>query len=149
MDAARDIIGRWVTEGRMKVRSGGNQNGRKMFEVTSAYREPTDRISKVAQQMWTAMRGLKSFSPIDLQAHCTPDLSVDLAEASLYAQALLRGGYLNVVRTAMPGVRDATYKLIRDTGPRAPREKRVVAIWDPNEAAYAFISGLGRIGGRK
>lgn len=148
MDAARDIIQGWIDEGRAKVRTGGNQTSRKIFELTTSYREPNDRTSKVAQQMWTAARGLKAFSPIDLQAHCTPDLHVDLAEASAYAQALLRGGYLNVVRTAVPGVRDATYKLIRDTGPRAPREKRVQAIWDPNEATYAFISGLGRIGGR-
>ena len=148
LDAAKAIILAWIAEGRAKVRHGGGQAGRKMFEVTAAYREPTDRTSKVAQQMWTAMRGLKSFTPVDLQAHCTPDLRVDLTEASAYAQALLRGGYLNVVRTAVPGVRDATYKLIRDTGPRAPREKRVQAIWDPNDAAYAFISGMGRIGGR-
>jgi hypothetical protein len=146
MEAARDIVQGWIAEGRAKVRSGGNQSGRKMFELTTAYREPTDRTSKIAQQMWTAMRGLPSFSPVDLQAHCTPEMRVDLTEASAYAQALLRGGYLNVVRTAVPGVRDATYKLIRNTGPRAPREKRVQAVWDPNEAAYAFISGMGRIG---
>lgn len=149
MDAARDMIGTWVQEGRLKVRSGGNQNGRKMFEVTGAYREPTDRTSQVAQQMWTAARGLKTFSPIDLAAHCIADLHVDLAEASAYAQALLRGGYLNVVKTAVPSVREATYRLTRDTGPRAPREKRVQAIWDPNEARYAFISGMGQIGARK
>lgn len=149
MDAARDIIQGWITEGRAKVRSGGNAAGRKMFELTAAYREPMDRTSQVAQQIWTAARGLKTFTPLDLQSHCVPDLRVDVAEASAYAQALLRGGYLNVVRTASPGVREATYKLIRDTGPRAPREKRVQAIWDPNEAAFVFISGLGRIGGRK
>lgn len=149
MDAATTIIQGWITEGRARVRSGGNQAGRKSFELTPAYREPQDRASMVARQMWTAMRGLKTFTPADLQAHCTADMRVDLAEASAYAQALLRGGYLNVVRTAMPGVRDATYRLIRDTGPRAPRERRVQAIWDPNEAAYAFISGLGRMGERK
>ncbi|MGV8987617.1 MAG: hypothetical protein ACOH2H_15205 [Cypionkella sp.] len=149
MEAARDIIQAWIAEGRTKVRSGGSQAGRKMFELTQAYREPTDRTSKVAQQMWTAMRGLKTFTPVDLQAHCVPDLRVDLVEANTYAQALLRGGYLNVVRTAVPGVRDATYKLIRNTGPRAPREKRVQAIWDPNDAAYSFISGMGRIGRAK
>lgn len=148
MDAARDIIQGWVAEGRVKVRSGGNQTGRKMFELTAAYREPTDRASMVAQQMWTAMRGLKSFTPVDLQSHCIPDLRVDPSEASSYCQALLRAGYLNVVRTAVPGVRDATYRLAVNTGPRAPREKRVAAIWDPNEAAYAYVSGAGRIGGR-
>ena len=148
LEAARDIVQKWLTEGRAQVRNGGGTSGRKMFELTLAYREPADRQSKVNQQMWTAMRGLKKFTPLDLAAHCTEDLRVDLAEARTYAQALLRGGYVNVLQTAIIGQREAVYRLVRDTGPRAPREKRVHAIWDANDGVYVFISGAGRIGGK-
>lgn len=145
---ARDIVLSWVASGRVLERSAGKRK-RKMFELPAALREPKDRSSIVAQQLWTAMRGLRSFGPLDLASHCRADLQVELAEASAYAQSLLRGGYLKVVQTASPGKREAIYKLIRNTGPRPPREKRVQAIWDPNEAIYVYIAGQGRIGGAR
>jgi hypothetical protein len=144
-ETSQKIVRRWLEEGRIKVRVGGSKGGRKMFELTAEYREPKDRTSLIAQQLWTAARGLKKFTPVDLAAHCRADLKAELREASAYCQALLRGGYLKVIRTAVPGQREATYQLVRNSGPRAPREKRVTAIWDPNEAAYAFVSGVGRV----
>ena len=145
VDAAARIVKDWVDTGRVRVRHGGGTRGRKMFEVTPDYREPQGRGSRVAAQLWTGARGLKKFTPTDLLAHCTEDLKADLQEASAYCQALLRGGFLRVITTAVPGVREARYQLVRNTGPRAPVEKRVKAIWDPNEAAYAFVSGVGRV----
>jgi hypothetical protein len=145
---ARDIILGWVADGRVIERPAGKRH-RKMFALPEHHREPKDRSSKVAQQLWTAMRGLKVFGPVDLASHCTDDLAVTVAEASAYAQALLRGGYLKVTRTASPGKHEATYKLVRNSGPRPPREKRVQAIWDPNEASYAYVAGVGRIGGAR
>jgi hypothetical protein len=139
------IVRSWLAEGRIKRRSGGSKGGRLIFEIATAYREPKDRTSLISQQLWTGARGLKKFTAVDLMAHCRADLKADLKEASSYCQALLRGGYLRVVRTAVPGQRDAVYQLVRNTGPRAPLEKRVSAIWDQNEAAYAFVSGVGRL----
>lgn len=146
IDVARRIVGGWLEAGKVQVRTGGGTAGRKMFELPVALREPTDRASAIAQQLWTAARGLKRFQPLDLMAHCREDLRVELKDASAYCQALLRGGYVRVLRTADPAVgREAVYQLVRNTGPRAPRERRVAAIWDPNEAAYAFVSGVGRV----
>lgn len=142
----REVLLRWVAEGRL-TQAGAGKRHRKMFEVTAAYREPKDRLSIVAQQLWTGMRGMKVFEPLDLSAQCREDLQVTQAEASAYAQALLRGGYLKVRCTASPPVREAKYQLVRDTGPRPPREKRVTAVWDPNEATYAYVAGIGRIKG--
>jgi hypothetical protein len=144
----RDIVLGWVAAGRVTERPAGKRH-RKMFALPEHHREPKDRTSIVAQQLWTAMRGLKTFGPRDLASHCREDLAVQLPEASAYAQSMLRGGYLKVVQTASPGKREATYKLVRNTGPRPPREKRVQAIWDPNEATYAYVAGVGRIGGGK
>lgn len=146
MGAATQLVRGWLDEGRVRVQRGGNGSSRKLFEVTAEYREPKDRVSTVSAQLWTAMRGLKRFTPVDLVAHCRVDLRVELREASAYCRALLQGGYLKVLRTADPSVgREATYLLVNNSGPRAPREKRVSAVWDPNEAAYAFVSGIGRM----
>lgn len=143
---ARVIILGWVADGRVIERPAGKRH-RKMFQLPEHHREPKDRSSKLAQQLWNAVRGLKVFGPVELASHCTDDLAATVAEASAYAQALLRGGYLKVIRTASPGKHEATYKLVRNTGPRPPREKRVQAIWDPNEANYAYVAGVGRIDG--
>ena len=145
IDAATKIVRGWQAEGRVKVRHGGSGRVRKMFELTPAYREPQDRGSLIAAQLWTGMRGLKTFCPEGLRAHCREDLKVTLEDASAYCQALLRGGYLRVESTAVPGKREARYKLVHNSGPRAPVEKRVKAVWDPNEGAYAFVSGVGRV----
>ena len=145
MDAATKLVKDWVDEGRVQVRHGGGKRGRKMFQLTPSYREPQDRASRVAGQLWTAMRGLKNFTPTDLKAHCAEELEITPVEASAYCQSLLQGGYLRVQTTAVPGKREARYKLVHNSGPRAPVEKRVKAVWDPNEAAYAFVSGVGRV----
>jgi hypothetical protein len=42
---------------------------------------------------------------------------------------------------ALPGRREAIYRLVRDTGPRPPRERRVRAVWDENLGEYTYISG--------
>lgn len=140
----REVMLGWVAEGRLREVGLGKRK-RKMFEVTTAYREPKDRNSIIAQQLWTVMRGMKTFEPLDLSSQCREDLQVTVPEASAYAQSLLRGGYLKVQRTASPGIREARYQLVRNTGPLPPREKRVTAVWDPNEANYAYVAGLGRI----
>ena len=141
---ARAIVLGWVASGRVVARPAGKRK-RKMFALPNDLREPKDRAAIIAQQLWTAMRGLKTFGPVDLASHCRTDLQVELAEASAYAQSLLRGGYLQVVQTASPGKRAAVYRLVRNTGPRPPRERRVQAIWDPNEAIYVHVAGMGRI----
>lgn len=145
-DAAKRIILGWCDEGRVRVEHGGGAKGRKMFVLTPEYRQPTDRTSLIAGQFWTAMRTLKKFGPVDLLAHCREDLRPELKEARAYCRALLQGGYLSVLRTADPSVgREATYVLVHNSGPRAPQEKRVTAVWDANEGAYAFVSGIGRV----
>lgn len=146
-DVAVGIVKGWEAEGRVEVKQGGASGRRKKFTITRAYREPQDRAGRVAQQLWTGMRGLKQFSPVDLAAHCRADLAVTVEEATEYCQALMRAGYLRVVRTAIPSVRPASYALIRNTGIRPPRERRVRAVWDENDGEFVYIAGAGRLGG--
>lgn len=145
MDAATKLVKGWIEEGRVQVRHGGGSRGRKMFQLTPSYREPQDRASRVAAQLWTSMRGLKKFGPTDLRVHCAEEIGITPVEASAYCQSLLQGGYLRVLTTAVPDKREARYQLVHNSGPRAPVEKRVKAVWDPNEGAYAFVSGVGRV----
>ena len=146
---ARELVQKWLAEGRVRRTKNWGRSGQAQYELTDAYREPKDRGSQIAAQLWTAMRGLKIFSPMDLTSHCRDDVGVTKLDANRYAQAMLRAGYLKVRRPATPGVREAIYVLVRNPGPRAPVEKRVAAIWDPNVTAYAYIAGAGRIGGAK
>lgn len=97
------------------------------------------------QNMWTAMRQLKSFSPRELAAHATTEATdVPLETAQEYCRALLGAGYLTVARKAIPGTRLAIYRLVRNTGPRPPRAKRVRAVIDDNTETVTVIgSGIG------
>lgn len=147
LDVATQIVKGWEGEGRVEVKQGGASGRRKKFVLTRSYREPQDRRGKVEQQLWTGMRGLKQFSPVDLAAHCRADLEVTPDEARDYCQAMMRAGYLRVVRPASPPARPASYALIRNTGVRPPRERRVRAVWDENEGAFVYIAGAGRLGG--
>lgn len=146
MEAATKIVRGWEEKGRVTVKHGGSGKVRKKFQISPEHREAQDRPSQLSQQLWQGMRGLKQFSAVDLAAHCRQDLKVEVSEAQEYCQALLRSGYLRVVRTAIPDTRPAIYALIRNTGPRPPRERRVRAVWDENEGQFVYIAGAGRIG---
>ncbi len=126
-------------------------NGRKLWKTIagteggfdpSALKTQT-RIRTRDDNIWTAMRGLKSFSPTELAAHANTDtVAVGIDAAQAYCRALLASGHLTVARKAQPGRKEAIYRLARNTGPRAPREKRVRAVIDDNTDAVVVISGV-------
>lgn len=94
------------------------------------------------QNMWTAMRQLKGFSPRELAAHATTETTaVTLEMAQDYCRVLLGAGYLTVVKKAIPGNRLAIYRLVKNTGPRPPRAKRVRAVVDDNTETVTVIGG--------
>ncbi|KAF0674353.1 hypothetical protein PMES_03357, partial [Profundibacterium mesophilum KAUST100406-0324] len=101
------------------------------------------RKGRPAENMWTAARMLTTFSPRDLAAHSTTDdVLVSEDDARLFCGFLLRGSYVRVIRKAAPGKREARYKLVRNTGPRPPVERRLRAIWDENTGQYTHIPGV-------
>ena len=144
MDQATRIVRDWEHAGFLQLLQSG-VGVRKMWKVTAGAqirlqmrpnRSPEDN-------MWTAMRGLKAFSPTDLAAHANTDtVAVGLDDAQSYCRALLAAGHLSVARKAVPGCKEAIYRLARNTGPRAPREKRVRAVIDDNTDAVVVISGV-------
>lgn len=85
------------------------------------------------ENMWRTMRMAGQFTPRDVAAMATTD-TVTVAEstAKQYCAKLLACGYLRVVQKAIPGKRQATYRLIRNSGPKAPMIQRVRVVFDPN-----------------
>lgn len=105
-------------------------------------RPQIDSVETPPGNMWTAMRGLRSFSPRDIAAHATSELTVVTLEmAQSYCQMLVRASYLRVMDKAIPGRRDAVYRLIRNTGPRPPVERRVRVVIDENQQKIVHIAG--------
>lgn len=102
------------------------------------------RIAATPQgNMWRTIRKLRhGFKPTDIAAQsCTPEAPVSQADATAYCQMLTRADYLRVVRKAQPGVREAVYRLARDTGPKPPRERRLRVVWDDNEGRITHLPG--------
>lgn len=100
---------------------------------------PEDGIGP-EERMWRAMRKQRTFTPRDIAALASRSLGeIGEDEAGAFARMLLRAGYLRVIRKAAPGVRPARYRMLRDTGPRPPVERRIRAVWDQNTRAYAHL----------
>ncbi|WP_056039247.1 hypothetical protein [Loktanella sp. 3ANDIMAR09] len=133
------IVKGWVDEGKVDA-CGKGYKGRLYFRVKNEHRPPKvvrdERLKQTRTPhdlMWEAMRGLGQFTPRDVVAHATTDwLSVSEDEARDFCRLLLKGGYFKVVEKAIPGKREATYRLRRNTGPLPPRERRVTVVYDPN-----------------
>lgn len=121
------------------VQAGPGQ--RKLWRISPGTVLPAAVKGRTAEDnLWTAMRGLRAFTPTDLCAHSTsPDLIVTVEDATAYCRTLFAAGYLGVSRKAEPGRREAIYRLARNTGPKPPREKRVRAVIDDNTQAIVVI----------
>lgn len=146
MDRATEIVRGWEAEGAVRRTVSGVRT-RNMFAVNPAFVRRPDpaALGSVVQNLWTSMCGLKSFTPTDLAAHSdTGTVKVSVEAARGYCQVLLRAGYLKVERTAIPGRRDPIYRLIRKTGPRPPRERRVRAVFDDNLGELVHVSGVAK-----
>ena len=92
--------------------------------------------------MWRSMRMMPQFTPRDLAAHSTTaHVTVTEGTAKQYCQHLHAAGYLRVVRKAVPLKNQAVYRLIRNTGPRAPQLQRVKSIYDPNDGSLHLPRG--------
>lgn len=141
-DWTRKVVREWKRAGLIEdVRS--THRMRALFRVKPAARPALAvKARSPEQNMWTAMRQLKSFSPRDLAAQATTEeTEVTLETAQDYCRSLLGAGYLGVARKAVPGKTEAIYRLVKNTGPRAPREKRVRAVVDDNTEQTIVIGG--------
>lgn len=93
------------------------------------------------RRLWTAMRQLPQFTARDLVDHSGLGAPIGLREAMTYCSMLATAGYLRVIKRGNTKGRLAVYRLIRNTGPLPPREKRVRAVWDDNESGITYVAG--------
>lgn len=149
---ATALVRGWQARGMVAQESERGAGGRLMFSVVSGVEaRAEDALAETARaarrptpegNMWRAARGLKSFTPVDLAAHAaTPECPVTRDAAQAYCHVLVRAGYVKAMRKAVPGKREAVYRLIRDTGPVPPRERRVRAVWDANLGQFTHVPG--------
>ncbi len=82
------------------------------------------------QHMWNTIRARRVITVNDVVAlSSTSGYPIRRAVAAEYIRYLEKAGY---VRNIYAGAAVATYRLIRDTGLRAPMIQRVRQVWDPN-----------------
>lgn len=96
-------------------------------------------MGEVTCQLWLAMCHLKDFDFRDL----IHSASIEIAESAAkdYCSNLLAAGYFRVLKKANPAKGEiARYRLIRNTGPKAPQIQRVKRVFDPN-TGEAFTMG--------
>ncbi len=87
---------------------------RKGDHTRRRHRQPCDR-----DRIWQSMRVLRQFSLPDLVATAESGY----ANTRRYVRGLVNSGYLRLVQPVASGRRGgyAVYRLVRDTGPHAPR----------------------------
>jgi len=84
--------------------------------------------SELRRRVWASMR----MSPGGFRITQLAELAaVARKRVERYVNALQRGGYVEIVGTPKHGWQGQTYRLVRDTGPIAPRVERSVLL-DPN-----------------
>lgn len=148
VDRAMDFIRNWE---RLRVVEfiGIGAKRRKVFKVLtdtlpdrSIGSSAAIRPATVQGNIWRSMRGLKAFTAVDLAAHSnTAEIHVTIEATREYCQMLVRAGYLRIERKGLPGRREAIYRLIQNTGPRPPCERRVRAVFDENLGKLVHVAG--------
>lgn len=143
-DAATRIVRSWAADGALEPVQSGHRL-RNLWRVRPGHRPVLPAEPRSApQNMWTAMRGLQSFTATDIAAHAsTAAVAVGPGDAAAFCRALLAAGYLRVARKAATGGRETIFRLVCNTGPRPPVERRVRAVVDGNTGAVTLISGEG------
>lgn len=143
LEQATTIVRAWLRDGAIEVLEEVGTSNRRLFRIKPGFELVIKRTRSAEENMWTAMRRLRSFTPTDLAAHATTDaVTVEIARAQDYCRVLLGAGFLRVARKAQPSTgREAIYSLARETGPRPPVERRVRAVVDPNTDEVHLIGG--------
>lgn len=106
----------------------------------SAAGEPT-QIGESNQSMWLAMKALRAFTRAELAeaAQHGTRRRVSSQAAATYIKFLYRAGYLGIVAPSTPG-KQARYRFVKNTGPRAPLVCRDKSVMDAN-TGEVFLRG--------
>jgi hypothetical protein len=96
---------------------------------------PETTRERIERHLWTAMRGLATFSTAELAAAASTDeLRIDRHTAADYIRRLADAGAVIDARPRREGVNSGTWRLrkIADTGPLPPRVVKLKVLADAN-----------------
>jgi hypothetical protein len=139
------LLNSWQKEGLIKFTS--KRMGDRMLYVWVGSDDAPDQANlpdtgTVNGNLWRSMLYWRTFTPVDLMAvSSTSHVKISVEVARAYCQLLMRAGYLRVEIKAKPGINEASYRLIKDTGPLPPFARKVTAVFDPNENRIVFTTG--------
>lgn len=124
----------------------GEQNPRGMAFFRVAVRQSATPVFKrdgtliadhmtARQALWNAMRSpffRNGFTLLDISVHASTDtLKVAQRSSRLYISCLLRAEYLIVLQRGTSS-KPTIWRLIRNTGPEAPKLLKTETVYDPN-----------------
>lgn len=137
----RTYIPLWLRRGRIE-KLGLGRKRRLIYRVTVAPSVVAVPPPMTADQsMWNTARRMGQFTADDIHMLSnTPSVPVDRKTADAFCARLMKAKYVRCLRKAIPGRQKALYFLHRETGPLAPVERRVRAIWDPNLKEFTHVS---------
>ena len=124
---------------------GGIHHGHNLYAVVEGFtREIVVPGRTREENMWAAMRMLRSFTATDISAHATTDaLPVSREVAFRYVRALLAASYVRESgKTARAS--ETRYLMLKATGPRPPQIRKVMVVEDMNTGDITHIGGAGR-----
>lgn len=134
----------------LKLEGVINQIGREdhckvwtVHDVTAATELAARQRDTSEGAMWRAMRQLVVFSPADIEAALagTPN-AISERDARTYCGVLVKANYLRVEVKARPGERQARYRLVRNTGPQPPVQRRIAVVVDGNTEQPVWMQGV-------
>lgn len=134
LGTARTYVKHWLEEGEIVLT---RKEERTRWYISAEKRYDPSILGEGEKtpegNMWRAMRQYRQFSPLDIATVSNAGgIEVSLEKARAYCRALLEAGYLRVLDRAVPGRREALYRLIQNTGPKPPTVRRVSVLHDPN-----------------
>lgn len=142
VDYVRAELRAWAEDG--FVKQSGKRGRHVLWKVVEQTGTPATVVNPRTQEdrIWFAMRKGGTFNAMDLAMWSnSTEFPVSAEKAQAYCRILLKAGYLRCETKADGKGRLATYRLVRNTGPRAPVERRIRALWDPNEETFNLQSG--------
>jgi hypothetical protein len=147
LEFVRLAIKDWVRWG--YAQPNGKRGNRDLYKVTKKPGTPpvSDEKGRVlssatpTESMWFVIRkaGVFSFRDVAMQAN-TEATPVTEDQARDFCRMLVGAGYLRIERKADNKGRLALYRLIHNTGPIPPREKRIRAVWDENKGEFTHVA---------
>lgn len=119
----------------------GRKNIYTIHDDSDLFRMTAEKRTGLEAALWRSMRIMRVFSPPDLQTTLIGSgVAYEAPQIQAYCSLLVRARYLAVLRKAGK-IHAAQYRLVNDTGPLPPIEKRMRVVVDENEDRIVYAGG--------